>query len=163
MLLACANSLAFIDRTVLTLLVEPIKADLAISDTLISLLTGFSFAAFYVAVGLPVARLADRGNRRNIIATAVLVWSAMTAACGLAWNYLCLLAARAGTGAGEGALSPAAQSMLADYFPKERLPGALGLYSMGIYSATASRSCSVAPLPPRRCPWGRSILSFSAK
>jgi MFS family permease len=132
-LLACANSLAFIDRTVLTLLVEPIKADLAISDTLISLLTGFSFAVFYAAVGLPVARMADRGNRRNIVATAVLVWSAMTAACGLAWNYLSLLAARAATGAGEGALSPAAQSMLADYFPKERLPGALGLYSMGIY------------------------------
>ncbi len=117
----------------LTLLVEPIKADLGVSDTLISLLTGFSFAIFYVAVGLPVARIADRGNRRNIIAIAVLVWSAMTAACGLAWNYLSLLAARAGTGAGEGALSPAAQSMLADYFPKERLPAALGLFSMGIY------------------------------
>ncbi len=83
-LLACANSLAFVDRTVLTLLVEPIKADLHVSDTLVSLLSGFSFAVFYVAVGLPVARLADRGNRRNIIATAVLVWSAMTAACGLA-------------------------------------------------------------------------------
>jgi MFS family permease len=132
-LLACANSLAFVDRTVLTLLVEPIKADLGVSDTQISLLTGFSFAIFYVAVGLPVARLADRGNRRNIIAIAVLAWSAMTAACGLAWNYASLLAARAATGAGEGALSPAAQSMLADYFPKERLPAALGLFSMGIY------------------------------
>jgi MFS family permease len=118
---------------VLTLLVEPIKADLHVSDTLVSLLSGFSFAVFYVAVGLPVARIADRGNRRNIIAMAVLVWSAMTAACGLAWNYFSLLAARAGTGAGEGALSPAAQSMLADYFPKERLPAALGLFSTGIY------------------------------
>ena len=117
----------------LTLLVEPIKADLQISDTLISLLTGASFVVFYVAVGLPVSRLADRGSRRNIIATSVLVWSAMTAACGLAWNYFSLLVARAGTGAGEGALSPAAQSMLADYFPKERLPAALGVFSMGIY------------------------------
>jgi MFS family permease len=131
--LACANSLAFVDRTLLTLLVEPIKADLQVSDTLISLLTGLSFSVFFVAVGLPVSRLADRGNRRNIITIAVLAWSAMTAACGLAWNYLSLLAARAGTGAGEGALSPAAQSMLADYFPKERLPAALGLFSMGIY------------------------------
>lgn len=117
----------------LTLLVEPIKADLQISDTLISILTGASFVVFYVAVGLPVARLADRGNRRNIIASSVLVWSAMTAACGLAWNYMSLLLARAGTGAGEGALSPAAQSMLSDYFPKERLPAALGVFSMGIY------------------------------
>jgi MFS family permease len=133
LLLACANSLAFVDRTVLTLLVEPIKADLGLSDTLISVLTGASFVVFYVAVGLPVARLADRGNRRNIIATSVLVWSAMTAACGLAWNYVSLLVARAGTGAGEGALSPAAQSMLADYFPKEKLPAALGVFSMGIY------------------------------
>jgi MFS family permease len=122
-----------VDRTVLTLLVEPIKADLQISDTLISLLTGVSFVLFNVAVGLPVSRLADRGNRRNIIATSVLVWSAMTAACGFAWNYLSLLVARAGTGAGEGALSPAAQSMLADYFPKEKLPAALGVFSMGIY------------------------------
>jgi MFS family permease len=118
---------------VLTLLVEPIKADLGVSDTLISVLTGASFAIFYVAIGLPVARLADRGSRRNIIATSVLVWSAMTAACGFAWNYLSLLVARAGTGAGEGALSPAAQSMLADYFPTERLPAALGVFSMGIY------------------------------
>ena len=97
------------------------------------MLTGASFAIFYVAIGLPVARFADRGNRRNIIMSAVLVWSAMTAACGLAWNYLSLLLARAGTGAGEGALSPAAQSMLADYFPTERLPAALGVFSMGIY------------------------------
>ena len=133
MLLACANSLAFVDRTVLTLLVEPIKADLQISDTLISLLTGASFVVFYVAAGLPVARFADRGNRRNIIAASVLVWSAMTAACGLAWNYASLLLARAGTGAGESALSPAAQSMLADYFPEEKLPAALGVFSMGIY------------------------------
>jgi MFS family permease len=118
---------------VITLLVEPIKADLRISDTAVSVLSGLSFTAFYVLMGLPVARLADRGNRRNIIAVAMLTWSAMTAACGLAWNYWSLLVARAFTGAGEGALSPAAQSMLADYFPKERLPIALGLFSSGIY------------------------------
>lgn len=117
----------------LNLLVEPIKADLRISDTAVSLLAGFSFTAFYVLMGLPVARLADRGNRRNIISVAMLMWSAMTAACGLAWNYWSLLVARAFTGAGESALSPAAQSMLADYFPKERLPVALGLFSSGIY------------------------------
>ena len=132
-MLAIGNSLSFVDRTVLTLLVEPIKADLRISDTAISLLTGFSFTLFYVLAGVPVARLADRGSRRNVIAVCMLLWSTMTAACGLAWNYASLLVARAGTGAGEGGLSPAAQSMLADYFPKERLPAALGLFSSGIY------------------------------
>ena len=132
-LLAAGNSLSFIDRTILTLLVEPIKADLQISDVRISLLSGFSFTVFYVLVGIPAARLADHGNRRNVIALAILTWSTMTVACGLAWNFLGLALARAGTGAGEGALSPASQSILADYFPKERLPIALGLFSSGIY------------------------------
>ena len=160
----------------LTLLVEPIKADLHISDTSISLLTGFSFTVFYVLIGVPVARLADRGNRRNVIAVCMLLWSTMTAACGLAWNYVSLLVARAGTGAGEGGLSPAAQSMLADYFPKERLPAALGLFSSGIYignglallvggavvaAATAAGSMDVPLLGALR-PWQVAFIVVGA-
>ena len=122
--LTLIQALAFVDRQVLALLVEPIKHDLHVSDTRISLLYGLAFALFYVIVALPIARLADRGNRRNIIAGAVAVWSLMTAACGLAANFPQLVAARLGVGAGEAGLSPAAQSILADYFPPKRLGAA---------------------------------------
>ena len=130
--LTLIQALAFVDRQVLALLVEPIRHDLHISDTRISLLYGLAFALFYVIVALPIARLADRGNRRNIIAGAVAVWSLMTAACGLAANFPQLVAARLGVGAGEAGLSPAAQSILADYFPPRRLGAALGLFSTGV-------------------------------
>ena len=130
--LTLIQALAFVDRQVLALLVEPIKHDLHVSDTRISLLYGLAFALFYVIVALPIARLADRGNRRNIIAGAVAVWSLMTAACGLAANFPQLVAARLGVGAGEAGLSPAAQSILADYFPPKRLGAALGLFSTGV-------------------------------
>ncbi|MBS0295868.1 MAG: MFS transporter [Proteobacteria bacterium] len=130
--LTLTQALAFVDRQVLALLVEPIKRDLHVSDTQISLLYGLTFALFYVAVALPIARLADSSNRRNIVAGAVTVWSLMTGLCGLAGNFPQLVAARLGVGAGEAGLSPAAQSMMADYFPKERLSAALGLFSMGI-------------------------------
>jgi MFS family permease len=174
--LAVGNSLSFVDRTVLTLLVEPIEADLQISDTSVSLLTGLGFTVFYVLIGLPVARLADRGNRRNIIAACMFVWSTMTAACGLAWNYTSLLLARAGTGAGEGGLSPSAQSMLADYFPRERLPAALGLFSSGIYvghglalllggaviAATSSAGSVEVPLLGVLKPWQVAFIVLGA-
>ena len=130
--LTLTQALAFVDRQVLALLVQPIERDLHVSDTQISLLYGLSFALFYVAVALPIARLADSSNRRNIVAGAVAVWSVMTGLCGLAGNFPQLVAARLGVGAGEAGLSPAAQSMMADYFPKERLSAALGLFSMGI-------------------------------
>lgn len=128
-----ANTLAFVDRQALALLVQPIKQDLQVSDTAMSLLYGLSFTLFYVAVGIPVARLADRSNRRNIVAWAVFVWSGMTALCGFAKSFPLLFAARIGVGAGEGGFSPAAYSLLADYFPKNRLPAAMGVYQMGIY------------------------------
>ena len=128
-----ANTLAFVDRQALALLVQPIKNDLQVSDTAMSLLYGLSFTIFYVAVGIPVARLADRSNRRNIVAAAVFVWSGMTALCGLARSFPLLFAARVGVGAGEGGFSPAAYSILADYFPKNKLPAAMGVYQMGIY------------------------------
>lgn len=132
-ILTFANSFAFVDRQVLALLVEPIKRDLAVSDTVMSLLYGFSFALFYVLIGVPMARLADRSNRRNIIAASIIVWSAMTVLCGMARSVGVLFLARVGVGAGEAGLTPSAQSILADYFPRDRLPAALGIFSMGIY------------------------------
>lgn len=137
-MLAAANTLAFVDRQALALLVQPIKEDLQASDTAMSLLYGLSFTMFYVLVGIPVARLADRANRRNIVAGAVFIWSIATALCGLARSFGTLFVARIGVGAGEGGLSPAAYSILADYFPKERLPAAMGVYQMGIYVGGAS-------------------------
>ncbi len=131
LVLAYTNS--FVDRQIIALLVGPIRADLGISDTQISLLMGFSFAVFYCLMGLPIARLADSGNRRNIIAIGMLFWSFMTIACGLARNYWQLFAARVGVGVGEAALSPPAYSMLTDYFPKERLGRAISVYSTGVY------------------------------
>lgn len=138
LILMLANTLAFVDRQALALLVQPIKADLAISDTAISLLYGLSFTLFYVGVGLPIARLADRSNRRNIVAGAIFVWSLATSLCGLARSFGGLFAARVGVGAGEGGLTPAAYSLLADTFPKHRLPLAMGIYQIGIYLGSAA-------------------------
>jgi MFS family permease len=132
-LLMLANTLAFVDRQALALLVQPIKADLHVSDTAMSLLYGLSFTLFYVIVGIPVARIADRSNRRNIVVGAVFLWSLATALCGFARSFTALFVARVGVGAGEGGLSPAAYSILSDTFPKDRLPAAMGVYQMGIY------------------------------
>lgn len=132
-MLSLANALSFVARTILSLLVDPVKADLHVSDTAISLLHGFSFAVVFAFIGLPVSRLADKGNRRDIIALSVFAWSAMTAFCGLATSYAMLLIGRLGAGAGEGGFGPASQAILADYFPRERLALATGVYSMGIY------------------------------
>ncbi len=134
--LTMAYTISFIDRQILNLLVEPIRHDLGISDVQISLLQGFAFALFYALMGVPIARLADRGNRRTIIAVGIFVWCLMTAACGLARNYLQLFLARVGVGVGEAALSPAAYSLLADYFPPERLARAAGTYSLGVYAGS---------------------------
>jgi MFS family permease len=134
--LMVAYIFSFVDRYVINLLVEPMKRDLHLSDTKVSLLLGASFALFYATLGLPIGRLADRHNRKNIIALGVGLWSLMTAACGLAQNYFQLFLARVGVGVGEAALSPAAYSLIADYFPKERLATALSVYSIGIYLGT---------------------------
>lgn len=131
--LMIANTLAFVDRQALALLVEPIKQDLAVSDTAMSLLYGLSFTLFYVTVGIPVARLADRSNRRNIIAASVFVWSLATAMCGLVRSFSGLFVARVCVGAGEAGFSPSAYSLLADYFPRDRLASAMGVYQMGVY------------------------------
>ena len=122
----------FIDRQILSILMEPIKADLGLSDTQLGLLTGFAFALFYATLGIPIARLADKGNRRNLIAGALTIWSAMTAMSGLAQNFWHLLIARIGVGIGEAGCSPPAHSIISDYYPAEKRATALGIYSLGI-------------------------------
>jgi len=122
----------FIDRQILVILQEDIKRDLLLSDTQLGLLSGLSFALFYVTFGIPIARWADKGTRRNIVALAVGTWSFMTALCGLAGNFWHLLAARIGVGVGEAGGSPPAHSMISDMFPPETRATALSIYSMGI-------------------------------
>ena len=131
--LTLAYAFAFIDRQVINLLATPIKRDFGLSDTQMSLLMGLSFALFYTTVGVLVGRFADRTSRRGLAAGGFVVWSAMTSACGLARSYVQLFLARLGVGIGEAALTPAAYSMIADEFPRERRATALGVYASGIY------------------------------
>jgi MFS family permease len=127
-----AYTVSFVDRTILSLLVEPIRHDLHLTDTGVSLLQGLAFAIFYTTMGIPIAIWSDRGSRRLIAATGIFVWSLMTAACGLATSFWRLFAARLGVGVGEAALSPATYSLIADLFP-ERLRGrALGVFGSGV-------------------------------
>ena len=132
-ILMVAYVLSFIDRQILNLLVGPIRRDLMISDTQMSLLMGLSFALFYTVCGIPLGRLADTRSRRGLIAIGVLFWSAATAACGMAKLYWQFLLCRIGVGVGEAALSPAAYSLIADSFPAERRATAISVYSMGVY------------------------------
>ena len=131
-ILVIAYTFNFIDRQILGILVEPIRLELGVSDTAMGLLTGLGFALFYTLLGIPIARYADRANRRNLIAAAVGIWSVFTAAQGLAQNYWQLLAYRIGVGVGEAGCSPPAHSMLADYYPANERATALGIYSLGI-------------------------------
>lgn len=123
---------SFIDRQILSLLVEPMKQDLAISDVQVSLLQGMAFALFYTLMGIPIARLADGSNRRWLITAGIALWSLMTCLCGVAKSFMGLFLARVGVGVGEAALSPAAYSMLSDYYPPEKLARALAIFSTGI-------------------------------
>ncbi|MEQ8484395.1 MAG: MFS transporter [Pseudomonadales bacterium] len=122
----------FLDRQIVTILAEPIKVDLGLSDTQIGLMTGLAFAIFYTVLGIPIARLADRANRVSIITAALVVWSGMTAVCGMAQNFWQMLAARIGVGVGEAGCSPPAHSLIADYFPPEKRASALSIYALGI-------------------------------
>jgi MFS family permease len=131
-LLAC-YTLSFIDRQILSLLVAPIKRDLGISDTRIGLLQGLAFALFYTLLGFPLGWIADRYSRRNLIAAGVFFWSLMTALSSVALSFSSLFLARMGVGVGEATLGPSAFSLISDYFPKERLGGALSVYAMGIF------------------------------
>lgn len=123
----------FIDRQILSILLEPIKLELGVSDTAMGFLTGPAFAIFYATLGVPIARLGDVWVRRNIIAIGLVLWSAMTALSGLVQSFFQMALARIGVGVGEAALSPPAHSLLADYFPAGRRGIALGVYAMGIH------------------------------
>lgn len=123
----------FIDRQILVILQPLIKAELDLSDTQLGLLSGFSFAIFYTTLGIPIARLADRSNRRNIIAVALTAWSAMTVISGMAQNFTQLLLARMGVGVGEAGGSPPAHSMISDMFAAKKRATALAIYSAGLY------------------------------
>ncbi|RPH93849.1 MAG: MFS transporter [Lysobacterales bacterium] len=130
-LLIVAYIVAFIDRGILALLVQPIKEDLGLSDVQMSWLMGPAFGIFYATLGIPIAVLADRHSRRNIIVIGVALWSLATAACGLARNYAGLFLARMMVGVGEATLSPCAYSIIPDYFPRQAALKAVGLYTMG--------------------------------
>jgi len=126
-------TLSFVDRQILSLLVGPIKHDLRISDTEMGLMLGFAFAVFYTFAGLPIGRLVDTRGRRNLIAVGIFLWSVMTALCSAARSYGSLFLARIGVGVGEATLSPAAFSLISDYFPAEKLGLAISVYTMGIF------------------------------
>ncbi|HAD08069.1 MAG TPA: MFS transporter [Porticoccaceae bacterium] len=131
-LLTVVYAFNFIDRQILVILQEPIKAELGLSDTQLGLLTGFAFAAFYVVCGIPIAKWAEHSTRRSIIALAITIWSSMTAISGLVQNYTQLLLARIGVGVGESGGSPPAHSMLSDIYPPEKRATALSIYSTGV-------------------------------
>ena len=124
--------LSYTDRQVLSLLVDPIRGDLGISDTQISLLLGTAFAVVYGIAGIPLGYLADRTSRRNLIFAGVSVWSLGTIACGFSHNFAEIFASRIVVGLGEAALSPAAISLISDYFPASRRGTAVGFFLSGI-------------------------------
>ena len=124
---------SFIDRQILALMIEPIKADLNLSDTQFSLLHGLAFSLFYAFMGLPLAYLADRFSRPKIIAVGIVFWSIATALCGLSKSFIQLFFSRMGVGVGEATLSPAAYSMFSDMFSKDKLGRAVAVYSSGSF------------------------------
>jgi predicted MFS family arabinose efflux permease len=120
-----------VDRQIMSILLEPIKHDLQISDTYLGLLTGFSFALFHAVMGIPIARLSDRHSRRDIISISLLFFSGMTLLCGMVVTFWQLVLARVGVGVGEAGTSPASHSMIADMYPPEKRTGAMAMYSTG--------------------------------
>ncbi len=122
----------FVDRSILSILLEPIKHELALTDTQLGLLGGLAFAIFYTTMGIPIAALADRWSRVKILSISIVIWSAMTALCGMASNFMMLLLARIGVGVGEAGASPPSHSLISDYFPIESRATALSIYALGI-------------------------------
>lgn len=122
----------FIDRSILSILLEPIKLELQLTDTQLGLLGGLAFALFYATLGIPIASLADRWSRVKVLSISMIIWSAMTALCGMASSFIGLLLARIGVGVGEAGASPPSHSLIADYFPLERRATAIAIYSLGI-------------------------------
>ena len=131
-LLTLAYAISLLDRWILALLVGPVKEFFGATDTQMGLLMGPVFALFYVSMGLPFGWLADRYDRKTMIGGAMLFWCSMTAVCGLAKTFGQLAAARLGIGLGEAALTPAAYSLIADYFPRAEQNRAIAFLNMGV-------------------------------
>ena len=132
-LLFAVYVLNFVDRQILTILIEPIKAEFKFTDMQMGMLGGFAFAVLYSVLGIPIARFADRANRVNIISAALFVWSLFTVVTGTAKSFTQLLLARVAVGVGEAGCTPPAYSILSDYFEKKRRTSAISIYTMGIY------------------------------
>lgn len=130
-LLFVVSCLNYLDRYILSILLEPIRLEFGLNDTQMGLLSGLAFALFYATLGLPLARLADRGNRRRLLAGALALWSAMTALGAAATGFWTLLLTRIGVGVGEAGAAPASHSLIADYYPPDRRGGALGVFTAG--------------------------------
>jgi MFS family permease len=171
-ILTACYTLSYIDRQILSLLVGPIKRDLGISDTRIGLLQGLAFSLFYTFMGLPLGRIADTRNRRNLIGGSIMVWSFFSGACSLARSFWTLILARIGVGFGEAGLSPAAYSMIADSVPRENLGVALSVFYMGVFlgsslalllggttvEAVSHMSSITLPLLGTMAPWRITFL-----
>ena len=129
--LTLCYTLSYIDRQILNTFVGPIRTEFSITDAQFGLLQGLGFAIFYTFMGLPLGRVVDQANRRNLIVLGIVVWSFFTAVCAMASTYNMLFIGRIGVGVGEATLGPAAFSILADYFPRERLGLAANIFYVG--------------------------------
>jgi MFS family permease len=170
--LMLAYVFAFIDRIILSLVVDPIRADLGLSDTQVSLLAGFAFALFYTFLGIPFGRWVDTRGRRNLIAMGIALWSIATVACGLANNFVKLFIARMAVGVGEATLAPSAYSMIPDVFPRHRIAfamavfmsgvtigGGLAMLLGGIIVEWATTAAPVLPLLGQIAPWKVAFIA----
>jgi len=132
-MLTIVGALSFFDRQLVVILQEPIKEELNLSDTQLGLMTGLAFAIFYCLVGIPIARYADRNNRRNVVGISLAIWSFMTAITGLVGTFMQMLLARIGVGIGEAGGTPSSQAMISDYFPKDKRATAFAIYATSVY------------------------------
>jgi predicted MFS family arabinose efflux permease len=131
-LLTLVFTSSHVDRQIMGMLLQPIKLELGATDTQMGFLVGLTFALFYATLGMPIAMLADRSNRRNIITGALVIWSGMTALCGYAANFAQLALARIGVGIGEAGSTPPSHSLIADLFPQETRGTAMGIFALGV-------------------------------
>ena len=166
-MLTLANISGFLDRQILSLLVQPLRRDFGLTDTDVSLLMGLSFTVFYSLLGLPIGRWVDRGSRPRIIAFGAAVWSLLTVLTGFARNYAQLFAARIGVGVGEATIGPAAVSLIADQFPRRKLATAMSVYQMGSFTgagiayALGAFVVGRVDVPGRiMLPWGTEIFPW---
>lgn len=136
-ILTAIYMLSFVDRQILSLLVPQIERDLGIKDSEMGLLTGLAFAVFYTFMGLPLGRMVDSVNRRGLVTVCIVIWSCFTGLCSAAKTYPTLFLTRVGVGVGEAGLGPAAYSLIADYFPRERMGAAISVYYMGLFFGTS--------------------------